>query len=439
MKTRAVVVAVILLSAAVAVGGVSPGEMNPAQELALDLCPSVNISGGPDGTKSPWASTAPRIALDGTGAIFIAWEEDKAGNREALLTRLTFDLEKCTPGEQTVENISQNKGASQVPDLALNAPGTGFVVWQDNTANEDNPRGQLAILLRRFTAVEDAIKLFPDTLNISERPEGTAQRPTIAVDRFGRSFVAWEQVATAETGAGLEIFFRASAPYSPKVNVSGGRTGRPAAPRLAVDATSKVFIVWSGQEQAFGTSEIFMSRSANAGESFVRPRFDIPANISGPNSPGASEEPAIAIDRGGVQLVVWSDNTKREDNPEGDFEIFFRRSTEAFLPPANVSGGCTGGSKEASRQPSIAVDGSGNVLVAWQEVVGGNKEIFFASLTFGPADPFKCMNISNSPGASELPAIAVDGSGNVFIVWVEDVKGNTEVFLVVGKPKASAS
>ncbi len=441
MKIRAIVVAVILLAVVRATGGVSPVGMSQAPELAFEFCAPVNISGGTEGNKSPGASTAPRIALDGTGAIFITWEEDKAGNREVLLTRLSFNLEKCQPEKQTApKNISENKGASQVPDLALSGPGTGFVVWQDNTINEDNPRGQPAILLRRFTTLEDAIKPFPHTLNLSERPEAAAQRPTIAVDRFGRSFVAWEQVIAADEGAGVEIFFRASTPYSPKVNVSRGRTGRPVTPRLAVDASGKVFAVWSGQEQAFvGTSEIFISRSANAGDSFVRPSFDIPANISGPNSPGASEEPAIALDRAGVQLVVWSDNTKREDNPEGDFEIFFRRSTEAFLLPVNVSGSCTGGSKEASRQPAITVDGLGNVLVAWQEVVGGNKEISFTSSAFRPADHFECVNISNSPGASELPAIAVDGSGNVFIVWVEDVKGNTEIYLIVGKTKANPS
>jgi len=405
------------------------------------ICPPENIS------ITPGRSTHPRIAVDGSGAIFVAWEEDDLSNREIYLTRLSFNPacfsppedEPISPVQERLEpvNVSDNSGDSRSPDLAMMGRGSGFVVWQDTTVTEENPHGKEAILLRWFTTGDRGQLELWDIFNLSEQPRAEAEAPRIMVDEFGRSFVAWQQ---AIPDSPAEIIMRTSLPYSPKVNVSQSPIYNSQAPDLAVTPdSSQIFIVW--QERLAANWEIFISSSTNAEERFIRPEFAAPNNIS--NTPGDSEEPAIVAIDGLEQLVVWSDSTP------GDYDIFFRRSTEGFKPHFNISKNCPQGSEWDSRQPTIVLDGSNNILVAWQEDVQGNREVFFATSDFRGEEPYGCLNISAeiefpagnlppqpSPYASSLPALATDRSGNIFIVWEEQVgpdEQDTEIYFTALK------
>jgi len=450
----------LILMGLIALVTSSGGMSLRAAEAGFKICPPENIS------ETPGKSTHPRIAVDrSSGAIFVVWEEeeDGTGNREIYLRRLTFNPGCFSPPpDQAVStisekldavNVSNNDGDSHAPDLVLGGAQGGFVVWQDTTADEDyNPEGREAILLRRFTFTTGIDIQNTDTLNISERPDVVAGAPSIVVDGFGRSFVAWEQ--TPIGGEFAEIFFTSDQPYAPKVNVStqsgwDSRIRDSRAPRLAVPPdASKVFVVWQEKlaPDLLGGWEIFFSSSGNAARRFVKPDFDDPpSNIS--NTSGNSVEPAIVALSQTEQLVVWSDDTP------GDYDIFFRRSTEGFKPHFNISESCPQGSLGDSRQPAIALDDSEGILVVWQEDVregvDDNLEIFFASSDFRDGEPFACLNISAeaqvsiggqppqpSPGASAWPALATDRSGNIFIVWEEEVgqpEGNTEIYFIALK------
>jgi hypothetical protein len=409
---------------------------------SFKICTPENIS------ITPGKSAHPRIAVDGSGAIFIVWEEEaEPGNREIYLTRLSFNPacfsppedEPVSPVRERLEpvNVSNNSGESRDPDLALSGRGRGFVVWQDTTVTEENPHGKGAILLRWFTTGDQGQIELWDPFNLSEQPRAVAEVPSIVVDEFGRSFVAWQQ-AIADNPA--EILLRTSLPYSPKVNISQSSIYDSQAPDLAVTPdSSQIFIVW--QEKPGVNWEIFLSSSENAEERFVRPEFTAPNNIS--NTSGDSEGPVIVAIDGLEQLVVWSDSTP------GDYDIFFRRSTEGFKPHFNISENCPQGSEWDSRQPAIALDNSSNILVAWQEDVQGNREIFLATSDFRGEEPYECLNVSQgaefsvgnrppqpSPYTSSLPAIATDRSGHIFIVWEEQVgpeEGDTEIYFTALK------
>jgi len=378
----------------------------------------INLSATP---QTP--SENPRIAVDGAGGIYIVWSDKLADNFEIAMRRCSIEEGQlsCNPplGEPPV-NLSETKGASKLPDLALLVPGMGLVVWEESVA------GASRIFLKRFTvAAEGTIQPSPDTFDVSERPG--AKRPAIAIDRQGRSFVVWEQAAD-QFGGNMEIYFRASTPFAEKINISNSSPhSRDAA--IAIDTLGKVYVSWQ-EGGDFDNAEIFFTQSANAGEEFVMPSFDPPANISGPNSPGQSLEPMIAIEGPGVQLVVWSDNTRRDDNPEGDYEIFLRRSTDAFALPVNVSGSCKQGSKVDSRHPAVAVDGLGNVYVAWQE----GREVWIAVSEFRTRDTLECLPLSTPGKAAGRPAIALDQLGNALVVWEEvDEGGNKEILFTALK------
>ena len=170
----------------------------------------------------------------------------------------------------------------------------------------------------------------------------------------------------------------------------------------------EVLVVW--MDNTFGNFDIFSSKSTDGGET-----FSTPENIS--NNPGTSALPAIAVNGNNV-YIVWNDATF------GNFDIFSSKSTdggETFSTPENISN-----NPGNSALPAIAVNGN-NVYVIWIDDTDGFDEIFFSKSTDGGETFSTPENISNIPGISAFPAIAVNGN-NVYVVWSDDTDGFDEIF-----------
>jgi len=115
--------------------------------------------------------------------------------------------------------------------------------------------------------------------------------------------------------------------------------------------------------------------------------------------------------------VVW------DDQRDGNYEIFYKRSTDA---------GLTWGADTQltntiySYDPCIAVSGS-DVHIVWQEEKDGYYEIYYKRSTDGgttwEADKRLTTNISDSWN----PSIAINGS-DLCVVWEDERQGNSEIY-----------
>jgi hypothetical protein len=120
-------------------------------------------------------------------------------------------------------------------------------------------------------------------------------------------------------------------------------------------------------------------------------------------------------------LVVWNDSTF------GNLDIFIAKSTdggETFGEPLNISD-----NPGTSGLPAIAIQGN-NVYVTWHDTTFGNLDIFIAKSTDGGETFGEPLNISNNEGVSLSPQIAVYGD-NVYVVWQDgtDTPGSREIFI----------
>jgi hypothetical protein len=142
------------------------------------------------------------------------------------------------------------------------------------------------------------------------------------------------------------------------------------------------------------------------------PLFSAAQNLS--NTPQDSSRPAVAKEGSGAIHLLW----------EEAGEIFFSRFTVDAdgKPVFSVSGRNVSNTPvPASINPAIAVDGAGNVNVVWED----SGEIFYSRFTVGPTGDLGFLvtrrNLSNSAGvASTTPTIGVDGPGNVNVAWEEN-------------------
>jgi BNR repeat-like domain len=134
---------------------------------------------------------------------------------------------------------------------------------------------------------------------------------------------------------------------------------------------------------------------------------------------GASEYPAMAIDSANTIHVVWEDSTP------GNAEIYHKRSTDGGAT-WSAAKRLTWSSGESER-PAVAIDGSDKIHLVWQDSTPGNYEIYYKSSKDGGATWSATVNLSLTSGGSESPAVAVDSGNAVHLVWQDSTPGNWEI------------
>jgi hypothetical protein len=166
-----------------------------------------------------------------------------------------------------------------------------------------------------------------------------------------------------------------------------------------------------------GSGQIMFAKSSDSGATFT-----IAKSLS--NNTGDSTNPNVAISGNNV-YVVWEDDTA------GGSEIILVRSTNNgvnFAPSRNISN-----SPGESFDPRISISDR-NVYVVWVDYSLGNStnsDVMLIRSTNSGANFASAENLSNSPGESSDPRIALS-ENNVYVVW-EDTgseTGNSEVKIV---------
>ncbi len=262
---------------------------------------------------------------------------------------------------------------------------------------------------------------FSTPKNISNTT-GASGLPLIAVDSSGNINVVWMD----NTPGDYAVFFSRSsdggATFSSPKNI-GSNNSRSIGfgqQNIAVDSSGNINVVWHAFVGSAGNVDIFFSRSADGGATFSTPK-DISSSLL------FSTAQQIALDSSGNINVVWHG----EAFGSSITDIFFSRSTDGgatFSTPKNLSNN-TGFCSSCSRLAQIAIDSGGNIDVVWEGLAGfGNIDIFFSGSGDGGATFSTPKNLSNNAGTSQGAQIAVDSSGNINVVWVDNNPGNQDIF-----------
>ncbi|OGD20219.1 MAG: hypothetical protein A2Y69_06705 [Candidatus Aminicenantes bacterium RBG_13_59_9] len=135
---------------------------------------------------------------------------------------------------------------------------------------------------------------------------------------------------------------------------------------------------------------------------------------------GRSEYPAIAIDSADTIHVVW------DDYPFSITEIYYKRSTDggATWSAAKTLAWTSG----QSVRPAIAIDSTDTIHVVWQDDSSGNSEIYYKRSKDGGTTWSAIQNLSSTLGGSMSPATAIGSGDSVHVVWQESTPGNWEIY-----------
>lgn len=295
-----------------------------------------------------------------------------------------------TPGRS---GLSQSNAKS----VAFDSSGTAHVVWHDDSF------GNYELFYLRF----DTLTTFPAEPRRLTRNSGMSREGSIALLADSTVLVTWSE----DTDRAFSVIdFLRFHPDSSGLTDSGMvNTELLTCVNSAVAAgpDTSAHIIWA---QSTGLLyNIFYRKWKHGWEA-------APLNIS--NSPGLCASPCIAVSESGDVHVAWSDNVT------GNYEIFYRKYTNAsgWGPVERVSN-----SYKLAWTPTIAVDRSSSVFVAWADKREGFYDIYFRRFLEGIGwGNEKRLSVNMSISAN--PSASTDCDGNLHVVWEDFRDGNDEIY-----------
>jgi hypothetical protein len=305
----------------------------------------------------------------------------------------------------TPKNISNNLDFSMTPQVAVDSSGNINVVWEDDTDNNSN------ILFSRST---DGGMTFLQAKPVSNST-GYSYSPRICVDSRGAINVVWVDDAPGKPAVYFSRSTDGGANFSTPAKLSSDGA-YSASPQVAVDGAGSISVVWESDATPLG---ILFRHSADGAA------FSAVANLTTNSSLAGVAAPQLAVGVDGSINVVWEEDFNFQS------DISFRRSEDQgahFTATANLSH--NSGNSFAGQ---IAVDLGGNINVAWVDGTPGNNEILFTRSADKGATFPTVANLSNGRGDSGNPQIGVDGNGNIFVAWQDNVPPvfNKDVYFAV--------
>jgi hypothetical protein len=180
---------------------------------------------------------------------------------------------------------------------------------------------------------------------------------------------------------------------------------------LAVDSSGNPQVVW--YDETPGNLEIYYKKSTNGGA-------DWSANKRLTWNSARSMDPVIAVDSIGTVHLIWSDES------HGDMEIFHKKSTNgggSWSSARRLTWGPSG-----SYAASVAIDSSDALHVVWNDYGPGNAEILYRRSTDRGVSWAATKRLTWTSGDTREPAVAVDSSGHLHVIWQDSEPGNRETF-----------
>jgi hypothetical protein len=324
----------------------------------------------------------------------------------------------------TLVNLSAT-GSGSMPAIAVGPSGDIDVAWRDSGR----------ILFKRLA---NGGQTFSATMTVATTNlSSQASQPQIAVNSAG-VYVAW---AGTNSGSGGDIFFSSltngSSSWLSPVNVSGGKGIAPGSsapvPHMAVDPNGGVDIVW-------GQTAAYFARTTDGGNSFATTTPPLST------SPMASVSPRLVISAAGTVYVVW-------ENAGSCPTITFARSTDNGATFTNYpvddtltvntvqQTGCT-------YDVQMALGANNTIHLLWandHSTVQSIRDLITTYQTdsggsfagFDAANHQGFQNLSTT--ASYVPQMAIDGNGDIDVVWMGEVSNSDSRQLVYFSRSQSSS
>ena len=329
------------------------------------------------------------VVIDDSGNAIVVWSQlDGTGVGRVYADRYVAGSGWGTP---EVININNGSGDALGPQIALDGSGNAIAVWlQKDGAAIGSIYG--TVYANRYVAGSGWGA--PEVIGSGS---GNATFPDIAMNKNGDAIAGWGQ---KDNGTGIiSIYanrYRAGSGWGTATVIENDDTNADE-PEIAVDSSGNAIALWTESD---GTNDSVHANRYAAGSG-----WGTAANIG--IVTGGVDHQDLAMDKNGNAIAVW-------DQSDGTVHRIY---TNRYAPGAGWGTAITLENEAGDAfRPKIAIDGSGNAIVVWDQQVGSIAEIWAKRYTSGSWDVDKTV-ISNSPLIEAKAEIAMNEGGDAMVVW----------------------
>jgi hypothetical protein len=250
------------------------------------------------------------------------------------------------------------------------------------------------------------ITLDPSEFQINTYTTDDQEGPSVASDGRGNFVVVWS--SSGQDGSRGGVFgqrFDQTGPVGSEFRVNSYTTNGQGGAAVAADADGNFVVVWGSYGQD------------GSGDGVFGQRFDATGNAVGSefrvNSYTTSHQnsPSVAADADGNFVVVW------ESRVGGSFNYVWGQRYDSRGERLGSEFLVNSYNSASNDLPSVAVDPSGNFVVAWVASTTQVKLGVFGRRYDRDGVPQGGEFLVDSPGRSGPPRVASDAAGDFVVIW----------------------
>nr|NQU93344.1 hypothetical protein [Bacteroidota bacterium] len=352
----------------------------------------------------------PQLAVDPNLNFVITWADKRNGEWNIYAQR--FSNNGTALGENFKVNEEPGNEEQAHPSIAIDSCGNFVIVWADEKSGDFDIWGQR--YASDGTALGENFKINDDT--------GTEFQywPNCSCDKNGNFIVSWvDKRYYDDYEIYAQRFLADGLPIGNNflVNDDAGYFMQ-LRPDICIEENGNFIIVW--EDERNGEWDIYAQRYLDDGTT-LGDNFKINDNTPDTDQRNAS----ISCDLAGNFAVSWQDD--RNENSD----VYAQR----FLNNGNPIGDNFRVNESIANlyeyNADLAMDNAGNFMIAWDDQRNGFKGDIYAQsyLSDGTATG-ENTKVNDDEGSEnqQWPSIAVDGSENFIIVWLDTRNDGDEVY-----------
>jgi len=335
----------------------------------------------------------PSVAMDGTGRALTTWYQNSGGT-SAIWANAYAPASGGWQGEGTLEPALTPASG---PKVAINAAGAGMIVWEQSDGT------QYRIYGMRYQTGVAGVYGTQDLISTTAADAGT---PAVAVNAGGSAVVAWVQSDGANYHAWANLYTPGSGWGTP-TQLETSATDSSITPSAAIDDAGNATVVWQRALDLNSLPYTVWVARWHGGAWSAAPTLLHAGS-------GDTGNPAITMGSAGA-IATWTETL----DGGGSYQIHTSRwtsGTDAWSAPVRVSP-----TTEHADMPAVAVDGSGNALLVWEQTFGGvttATALNMASSQYSAASGWSTIRrLDTLPGTVGPAAVAMNASGSANVVW----------------------
>jgi hypothetical protein len=362
----------------------------------------------------------PAVAMDDNANFVITWMDDRNGNNDIYAQR--YNPQGSPSGSNFKVNDDVGTYQQYYPVVAKVGSGNFVIAWADYRSGAD-------IYAQRYGS--DGTPAGSNFKANDDVGSSAQYYPAIIKDNSGNFVITWMDYRDGNCDIYAQRFNASGGPLGAnfKVNNDAGTLDQRY-PAIGVDGMGNFVITWQDFRDVI--SDIYAQRYHSSG-AVLGSNF----KVNDDEKTAVQNVPAIAIDSSGKFVIVWEDH--RYDL--GD--VYLQRYSSSGTPVGSNLMVNDDGGTITQTQPAVAMNGSGNSVVTWQDLRNNNYDIY--AQRYDPLGNPQGTNlkVNDDVGTSYqyLPAIAMTNSGNFVITWQDSRNGDYDIYAQMcqsdGSPQGS--